>query len=461
MTNLIVELSKYALILLMALYTCMTFVSFKMKTRKSSDFMLAEMTFIMLLLQFVAYLVLYLKLGENEDLIYYYGFQALFMVLITILWRLFYKDIHSTVLSNMCMMITIGFIMLTRIDTKQSVKQFKIVIIAMIVSMLVPVIIRKWKSICKFDTVYGIVGILMLGVVLVMSATTYGANISFTIAGITLQPSEFVKILFVFYVAGRFARSTELKDVIVTTIFAAAHVLILVASTDLGAALLFFVTYLVMIYVATKKAIYCGLGLGAGCVAGVLAYNLFSHVQVRVMAWADPWSCIDKEGYQVAQSLFAIGTGGWMGMGLGQGLPSNIPFVEKDSIFSAISEELGGIFAICVILICMCMFLSFFNLAMKVKNQFYTYVAMGLGTMYATQVLLTIGGVTKFIPLTGVTLPLVSYGGSSMLSTLIILGIIQGISLVIHDEEREVERERNRLEREKRKKAREKEKQKA
>ena len=200
MTNLIVELSKYALILLMALYTCMTFVSFKMKTRKSSDFMLAEMTFIMLLLQFVAYLVLYLKLGENEDLIYYYGFQALFMVLITILWRLFYKDIHSTVLSNMCMMITIGFIMLTRIDTKQSVKQFKIVIIAMIVSMLVPVIIRKWKSICKFDTLYGIVGILMLGVVLVMSATTYGANISFTIAGITLQPSEFVKILFVFYV---------------------------------------------------------------------------------------------------------------------------------------------------------------------------------------------------------------------------------------------------------------------
>ena len=100
------RITTFIMILLMALYTCMTFVSFKMKTRKSSDFMLAEMTFIMLLLQFVAYLVLYLKLGENEDLIYYYGFQALFMVLITILWRLFYKDIHSTVLSNLCMMIT-------------------------------------------------------------------------------------------------------------------------------------------------------------------------------------------------------------------------------------------------------------------------------------------------------------------------------------------------------------------
>ena len=131
-------------------------------------------------------------------------------------------------------------------------------------------------------------------------------------------------------------------------------------------------------------------------------------------------------------------------MGLGQGLPKGIPFVEKDSIFSAISEELGGIFAICLILICMCMFLSFFNLAMKIKNEFYCYVAMGLGTMYATQVLLTVGGVTKFIPLTGVTLPLVSYGGSSLLSTLIILGIIQGISLIIHDEEKEFEKEQRR-----------------
>lgn len=458
MTNLIVELSKYALILLMALYTCMTFVSFRMKTRKSSDVMLAEMTFMMLLLQFVAFLVLYLKLGEREDMIYYYGFQAVFMVLITILWRLFYKEIHSTLLSNMCMLLCTGFIMLTRIDVEQSVRQFKIVIAAMIVSLIIPVVIRKWKSCCKLDTVYGIVGILMLGAVLVLSSATYGANISFTVAGVTLQPSEFVKILFVFYVAGRFYRSVEFKDLIVTTVFAAAHVLILAASRDLGAALLFFVTYLVMIYVATGKALYCAAGISAGCVAGVLAYHLFSHVQVRVMAWRNPWSCIDDEGYQVAQSLFAIGTGGWTGMGLGQGMPGSIPFVEKDSIFSAVSEEMGGIFAICLILICVCIFLCMFNLAMKVKNKFYCYVAMGIGTMYAVQVLLTVGGATKFIPLTGVTLPLVSYGGSSVLSTLVMFGIIQGISLIIHDEELEVERERNRLEREKRKKAREKEK---
>lgn len=441
MTNLIVELSKYALILLMALYTCMTFISFRMKTRKSTDFMLTEMTFVMLVLQFVAYLVLYLKLGESEEIIYYYGFQALFMLLTTILWRLFYKNINVILLSNMSMLLSIGLIMLTRIDMDKSVKQFQIIGISMIASMLIPVLVRKWKSLQRFDLFYGILGLVMLGAVLILSATTYGANISFTIAGVTLQPSEFVKILFVFYIAGRFVKSTEFRDVVITTAFAAAHVLILVASTDLGGALLFFLTYLVMLYVATKKASYCAAGLSGGAIAGVIAYHLFSHVRVRVMAWTDPWSCIDKEGYQVAQSLFAIGTGGWTGMGLGQGMPKGIPFVEKDSIFSAISEELGGIFAICVILICMCIFLSFFNLAMKVKNKFYRYVAMGLGTMYAVQVLLTIGGAIKFIPLTGVTLPLVSYGGSSMLSTLIILGIMQGISLIIYDEEKEVEKE--------------------
>ena len=168
MTNLIVELSKYALILLMALYTCMTFLSFRMKTRKSSDYMLAEMTFVMLLLQFVAYLVLYLKLGERAEMIYYYGFQAIFMVLITLLWRLFYKNIHATLLSNMCMLLSIGLIMLTRIDTEQSVRQFKMMIIAMMVSLFVPVIIRKWKSLCKFDLIYGLVGVGMLGVFIIV-----------------------------------------------------------------------------------------------------------------------------------------------------------------------------------------------------------------------------------------------------------------------------------------------------
>ncbi len=145
---------------------------------------------------------------------------------------------------------------------------------------------------------------------------------------------------------------------------------------------------------------------------------------------------IDKEGYQVCQSLFAIGTGGWFGVGLTCGMPEKIPVVEQDFVFSAISEEMGGIVAICLILVCMSCFLMFLNIAMQLKDSFYKLVALGLGTMYGFQVFLTIGGVIKFIPSTGVTLPLVSYGGSSLFSTVIIFAVIQGFYILRETEER-------------------------
>ena len=159
-------------------------------------------------------------------------------------------------------------------------------------------------------------------------------------------------------------------------------------------------------------------------------YHLFSHVKNRIVAWLDPLSVIDKAGYQVCQSLFAIGTGGLFGFGLGQGLPNKIPIVSKDFIIAAISEEMGGIFAVCLIMVCVSCFLMIFNLSMQMKDAFYKYVALGLGSVYALQVLLTVGGSTKFIPMTGVTLPLVSYGGSSLLSTMIIFGMIQGMYIM-------------------------------
>ena len=129
-------------------------------------------------------------------------------------------------------------------------------------------------------------------------------------------------------------------------------------------------------------------------------------------------------------------------MGLYQGLPDKIPVVKQDFIFSAISEELGGIFALCLIMVCFSCFLMFLNIAMELRNQFYKLVALGLGTCYIFQVFLQIGGVTKFIPLTGVTLPFVSYGGSSLLSTMIMFGIIQGLYIVREDEEAEREEKR-------------------
>lgn len=332
------------------------------------------------------------------------------------------------------MLLTIGFIMLTRLSFDSARKQYFIALVSMIFSLIIPVLINRVGFVRKLYWLFAIVGILALLVVTIAGNTSYGAKISLSIAGISIQPSEFVKILFVFFVAGMLYKNTDFKTVCVTTIVAAVHVLILVASRDLGGALIFFVTYLVMLYVATRKLFYFAGGLLVGCIAAVAAYGLFSHVRVRVVAWRDPLSVIDNEGYQICQSLFAIGTGGWFGTGLYQGSPNKIPVVEQDFIFSAISEELGGIFAICLIMVCISCFLMFLNIAMQMKEQFYKLVALGLGTVYAFQVFLTIGGVTKFIPSTGVTLPLVSYGGSSLLATMMLFAVIQGLYILRQDE---------------------------
>lgn len=180
------------------------------------------------------------------------------------------------------------------------------------------------------------------------------------------------------------------RKVVLATIVAVLHVGILVLSRDLGSAVIFFVTYLVLIYVSTRNPGYMFLGLGGGCVGAVIAYHLFGHVRQRVSAWRDPMAVYQNEGYQIVQSLFAIGTGGWFGMGLCQGSPEKIPVVKNDFIFSAICEEMGGIFAICLILVCTSFFLMIVTIALKIRNPFYKLIALGLGTEYAFQVFLTI-----------------------------------------------------------------------
>ncbi|MCQ2754692.1 MAG: FtsW/RodA/SpoVE family cell cycle protein, partial [bacterium] len=155
--------------------------------------------------------------------------------------------------------------------------------------------------------------------------------------------------------------------------------------------------------------------------------QIFDHVKVRVLAFSDPWTYIDKQGYQITQSLFAIGSGKWLGTGLLKGNPKAIPFVDADFVFSSICEELGSIIGICIILICLCSFFMIMAIASKMKDNFYRLVSFGIGIMYIFQIFLTIGGGIKFIPLTGVTLPLISYGGSSVMTTMIMYFIVQGI----------------------------------
>lgn len=441
MVNIIVELSKYSIILLITMYTFLCFSIFGYQDPDKKWQLLRRQNVLMFMIHIIAFLVMYLETEDIKMLVFYLA-QVVLLGATILLYILIYPKVSRLVVNNMCMLLCIGLIMLTRLDYDIAMKQFLIAAGAIGLSFIVPVLIRKFKFFSEWRMLYAVVGIVSLGAVVVAGRVSYGAKLGFDIAGISVQPSELVKIVFVFFVASSFKKSLEFKNVVITTALAAFHVLILVASKDLGAALIIFMVYLTMLYVATRQPLYILAGLGAGSAASVVAYHLFNHVRVRVLAWKDPIAAYDNGGYQVAQSLFAIGTGGWFGMGLFQGEPMSIPVRESDFIFAAIAEELGIIFALCMTLICVSVYVMFLNIAMQLHNIFYKLVALGLGTCYIFQTFLAIGGVTKFIPSTGVTIPLVSYGGSSLLSTIIMFAIIQGLYLLREDEEEDIERKK-------------------
>lgn len=441
MINIIVELSKYLIVILMTLFTFQCFTVFKKSDEEDRKYVLRKQIILLLFIDTAAYLVMYLQTMDFNMLIMYLQVAA-YVVVIQVIYRIFYKKASMLLVNDMCLLLSCGFIILSRLDFEMAEKQFAIVVVGTVLSLLVPVIIRKVKLLKDLTWLYGIVGILLLAAVLVLAPVTGGANLALKLGGVSFQLSEVVKITFVFFMAGILRRNTGFKNVVITTAVAGAHVLILVLSRDLGSALVFFITYVVMVYVATKKPLYALAGLGGGAAASVLAYYLFGHVRQRVVAWKDPFSVYETNGYQIVQSLFAICAGGWFGTGLFNGSPDTIPVVTQDSIFAAICEELGGIFAICMLLVCMSCFLMIVNISMKMSNKFYKMIALGLGTEYAFQVFLTVGGTTKFIPLTGITLPLVSYGGSSVICTIVMLAIIQGLYILREDEGVQLERQK-------------------
>lgn len=433
MVNVVIEISKYLLILLMAAYTYWNFRYFRFREEERRRRVCRRQNGVLFLMHLTAYMVLYLK-TEDERIVLFYLAQAVFFAAYTGLSGVFYRNASRILVSNMCMLLCVGFIILTRLSFDRALRQFVIVAVSALATWILPFIMDRAWQLSRLPWLYGILGLALLTLVWVVGNRSYGAQLSLTVAGIAFQPSEFVKLSFVFFVAAMFYRSTDLKTVAVTTAVAAAHVLVLVFSRDLGSALLFFVTYVAMVFVATGNYLYLLAGTAGGGAACMAAYALFAHVRVRVEAWRNPWADIDNRGYQITQSLFAMGTGGWFGLGLYQGMPYRIPVVEKDFIFAAISEELGGIFALCILLVCLGCFLQFVMLAGRMQAAFYRLVVFGLAVEYMAQVILTVGGVIKFIPSTGVTLPLVSYGGSSVLSTFLLFGVMQGLYILKENE---------------------------
>ncbi len=439
LANIVAEFSKYINIVLIAIYTYYAFRVFGFSDKKRQNSTYRRMSYLIFGFHFICYLVLFLN-SMSIKIVFLYVLEVIAMILVLTLYQWIYVNLSKQILHNMLLMLNVGYVMLTRLSYDKAIKQFVIASAALGLCLILPLLIDKLKYLSKLGWLYGIFGVIFLTSVLFWGVENYGATNWIRIAGFTFQPSEFVKILFVFCIASLLSKRTDFRYIFFVTALAALHVIILVLEKDLGGALIFFVTYLVMLFVATSNPLYFFSGLLAGCGASYLAYRLFGHVRIRVMVWRDPWTMIDKEGYQVSQSLFAIGTGGWFGMGLSKGLPTSIPVVDSDFIFSAISEEMGGLFAVCLILICISTFVMFINIAMKLSNNFYKLIALGLSIMYIFQVFLSIGGVTKFIPSTGVTLPLISYGGSSILSSIIMFNVIQGLYVLGQDRNDKIEK---------------------
>ncbi len=389
-----------------------------------------------------AYLTMAILAGD--EYIFTFGILQLLIILgASLLYRTLYKSANMLMINNIMMLLSTGLVMITRINQAKAQKQLLISLVGMVFLMVIPLLRSKFDSLRKGTYFYGILGIAALGAVLLLGAITNGSKISFTIAGMTFQPSEFVKILFLLFMASALCEENNRTHLAILTAAALAHVGILVLSRDLGSALIFFVIYLALLFLSTGNWNILAGGLLLGLITAVICFFLFSHVRVRVQVFLDPWTSIDGNGFQITQALFAISFGGLFGAGLMQGMPSSIPFVESDFIFAAIVEEMGILFGICLVLLCLNIFTDFLLLAGSYSNKFYRLYTFGTAIAFIFQAFLTIGGEVKFIPLTGVTLPLVSYGGSSVLATFIMFGIVGAIFLL---QEERLERFRQRYE---------------
>lgn len=425
MLRAVIELSKYILVFNILLYTLISFLTLRRDDRERNGFVFVLQYIMIFVNHMTGSLVL---LSSRKDFTYLFLplFQVITVFAFLVLMRAIYPKANRLIQNHIAMLLSISFVILTRLSLTRSIRQFVIIAISLIVALIIPAFMKHIKLIKNCELIFAAIGILILGAVLISGSITNGSKLTFSIMGMSFQPSEFVKIIYVLFIASILARAKHFGHIVLSAALAAIHVLFLVASKDLGSALIYFITYVILLFVATQKFRYLIIGLTGGALAAYVSYFLFSHVRVRVAAWLDPWSDINNTGYQIAQSLFGIGTGGWFGMGIDSGTPSSIPYVEQDFIFSAICEEYGIIFGICLIAICVNLFLEIIHVAHSCYEPFVKYSVYGLGIIYIVQIFLTIGGNSKFIPLTGVTLPLVSYGGSSVLASLIMFSVIQG-----------------------------------
>jgi peptidoglycan glycosyltransferase len=415
------------------------------KQRRSTELMLVVMA---ALITAIAYTLA--SLGANAEIPARIGpFLGILLVLIGcahLAVRLLARGADGTLLPLAVLLHGIGYVMITRLDEKLAALQtlWSFVAIAAFVATLF--LIQRTTDLAryKWTLFFGGAFMLLLPMAPGLGVNINGARIWVRLGPLSFQPGEFAKIalavFFAAYLAERrelIAASTwkigplrlpEIQYIAPIIVAWAFSVMVMVGQRDLGSSLLFFTLFVVMMWVATERVSYLVLGAILFGVAAFASWQLFGHVQTRVDIWLDPWKDEYGKGFQIVQALYGIGDGGIVGTGLGRGSPDKVPEAQNDFIFAAIGEEMGLAGATTVLMAYLLLIGAGLRVALRTDRTFDKLLATGLTTIVGVQAFIIIGGVIKVVPLTGITLPFVSYGGSSLLSNYIVLAILLRLS---------------------------------
>jgi peptidoglycan glycosyltransferase len=340
----------------------------------------------------------------------------------------------------------IGFVSISRLDRELARVQAVWVAVGVAAFVATLLVVRDLRLLARYRYTCALLGIgfLLLPLVAGIGRTINGARLWVSIGPLNFQPGEVAKVLLVVFIAGYLSDKREvlaagtvrvgrvflpaLRDLGPLVLAWGFSILVMVYEKDLGSSLLFLGIFAAMLYMATGRALYVVLALVLFVAGALAAYSAFDHVQVRVETWLDPWQDPQGDGFQIIQSWFAFGTGGLAGTGLGLGNPDKIPNAETDFVFAAIGEELGLVGTLAVVAAFMLLVGSAYRVAVDAARPFSKLFAAGMATVLALQTVIILGGVTRAIPLTGITLPFISYGGSSLVANFAVLALLLRVS---------------------------------